>query len=103
MGIPKKVNVVYLLDSEKLIAINSKNGPLINDVVEPPVPQAVSLIFFSLKMTGTEPKNEDSFDDPFKMIRNNFNFTFICEFMHHFSTAFFNLSDDILPTTPVQS
>lgn len=44
---------------------------------------------------------EDSYDDPFKMIRNNFNFTFICEFLHHFSSAFFSGADDILPTTPV--
>ena len=52
-------------------------------------------------MTETEMKLEDSFDDPFKMIRNNFNFTFICEFLHNFSSAFFHGTDDILPTTPV--
>ena len=45
---------------------------------------------------------EDSYDDPFQMIRNNFNFTFICEFLHHFSSAFFHGADDILPTTPVK-
>ena len=54
-------------------------------------------------MTETEMKLEDSFDDPFKMIRNNFNFTFICEFLHNFSSAFFHGTDDILPTTPVKA
>ena len=41
-------------------------------------------------------------DDPFKMIRNSFNFTFICEFLNKFSSAFFHGPDDVLPTTPVQ-
>lgn len=46
--------------------------------------------------------SETVYDDPFKMIRNNFNFTFICEFLHNFSSAFFNGPNDVLPTTPVQ-
>lgn len=45
--------------------------------------------------------SESNYDDPFKMIRNNFNFTFICEFLHNFSSAFFNGPEDVLPTTPV--
>lgn len=52
-------------------------------------------------MTSSVQAEKDSYDDPFTMIRNNFNFTFICEFLHHFSSAFFNGADDILPTTPV--
>lgn len=47
--------------------------------------------------------SESNYDDPFKMLRNNFNFTFICEFLHNFSSAFFNGPDDVLPTTPVFS
>lgn len=51
----------------------------------------------------TENSKGDSFDDPFELIRNNFNFAFVCEFLHYFSNAFFNGSDDILPTTPVRT
>jgi hypothetical protein len=46
--------------------------------------------------------NEEFMDDQFKMIRNNFNFAYVCEFLHHFSPAFFNgTTDDPVPTTPV--
>lgn len=52
-------------------------------------------------MTAAENENESFYDDPFKMIRNNFDFAYVCEFLHKFSSAFFNGSDDPLPTTPV--
>ena len=46
--------------------------------------------------------NSNTLNDPFEMIRNSFNFTFICEFLNKFSSAFFNGPDDVLPTTPVR-
>lgn len=55
------------------------------------------------KMTK-EAVNSDAseLNDPFKMIRNNFNFAFVCEFLNNFSSAFFSGPDDVLPTSPVK-
>lgn len=45
--------------------------------------------------------NSNLLGNSFEIIRNSFNFTFVCEFLNKFSSAFFNGPDDILPTTPV--
>lgn len=43
----------------------------------------------------------DSEADLFAALRNDFNFAYISEFMHHFSSAFFTEREDEKPTSPV--
>lgn len=40
--------------------------------------------------------------DHFAALRNDFNFAYVSEFMHHFSSAFFDGPDDEKPTSPVR-